>query len=641
MRVLKNIWFKRSSKSSDHQDRLEHFYKDQAAQYDKFRENFLWGRRDLLAALAARFEGRKNLIWVDMGSGTGRNCEMMLMDFLPRSAFQKIYLVDLTPSLCAQARRKVQAHGWEGLVEVVEGDACTWRPPVEVDIVSFSYSLTMIPPFHDAIDNATTFLKDDGLLGVADFYVSGKYDFPMRQMSWFRRFFWRCIFDTDGIDIGPERRNYLDHHLHRLYEVNKQGSIPYVPYLRAPYYFWVGRKKTEAELRGAEVEERVEAPSLFPPTFLYTQSWEDPEPDLPVLGVQPGDVALTLTSGGCNSLNLALEGATVYSVDCNPAQNALLELKTIAIKQLPYDDVWLMFGEGVHPNMPELYQKKLAPFLTETSRTFWDSRLHYFQNGLYFQGGMGTLVWFWVKFMQPLLLLSGSVKAFTEAETLEEQVAVYESVWLVRMFTQTPTFILHIIQFFVSIVFLNRFVMWYGGGVPMKQLECIQRDGVPISTYVARTFHGAALYSHLAKHNYFYLNCMTGKYTKQCCPSYLEKANFKRLKAGLANNSITVSNFFVPELLKRKYNKVIFMDHADWLSEEAQMELVKALKDQVVRGGKAIWRSASLVPPYAAMLEANGFRVKCVQRFDQLPETDNLYMDRVNMYASFYVATRK
>ena len=35
---------------------------------------------------------------------------MMLMDSLPRSAFQKIYLVDLTPSLCAQARLTVQAH---------------------------------------------------------------------------------------------------------------------------------------------------------------------------------------------------------------------------------------------------------------------------------------------------------------------------------------------------------------------------------------------------------------------------------------------------------------------------------------------------------------------------------------------------
>lgn len=49
----------------------------------------------------------------------------------------------------------------------------------------------MIPPFHDAIDNAVSWLDPTGFLGVADFYVSGKYDTPMRQMHWGRRFFWR------------------------------------------------------------------------------------------------------------------------------------------------------------------------------------------------------------------------------------------------------------------------------------------------------------------------------------------------------------------------------------------------------------------------------------------------------------------
>lgn len=28
---------------------------------------------------------------------------------------------------------------------------------------------------------------------------------------------------------------------------------------------------------------QVEAPPMFPPTFLYTQSWEDPRPDAKVL----------------------------------------------------------------------------------------------------------------------------------------------------------------------------------------------------------------------------------------------------------------------------------------------------------------------------------------------------------------------
>lgn len=36
----------------------------------------------------------------------------------------------------------------------------------------------------------------------------------------------------------------------------------------------------------------------------------------------------------------------VYSVDCNPAQSALLELKQVAIRQLAYEDVWALFGEG-------------------------------------------------------------------------------------------------------------------------------------------------------------------------------------------------------------------------------------------------------------------------------------------------------
>ena len=36
----------------------------------------------------------------------------------------------------------------------------------------------------------------------------------------------------------------------------------------------------------------------------------------------------------------------VVSVDCNPAQSSLLELKKAAISQCSYDDVWAMFGEG-------------------------------------------------------------------------------------------------------------------------------------------------------------------------------------------------------------------------------------------------------------------------------------------------------
>jgi betaine lipid synthase len=61
--------------------------------------------------------------------------------------------------------------------------------------------------------------------------------------------------------------------------MSRQGSIPYVPYLRAPYYVWVGRVPQIATVLA---ENKVEAPAMFPPTFLYTTSWEDPRPDIEV-----------------------------------------------------------------------------------------------------------------------------------------------------------------------------------------------------------------------------------------------------------------------------------------------------------------------------------------------------------------------
>ena len=54
--------------------------------------------------------------------------------------------------------------------------------------------LAVIPPFHSAVDRAISYLDPvEGLLGVADFYVSSRYDLPLRQMSWLRRFFWQCV----------------------------------------------------------------------------------------------------------------------------------------------------------------------------------------------------------------------------------------------------------------------------------------------------------------------------------------------------------------------------------------------------------------------------------------------------------------
>lgn len=106
---------------------------------------------------------------------------MMTENYLPLECFAAIYVVDLAEPLCKQAQRKVEAlPGWQGIVHVVHGDATTFIPPPPpamatlsapppspspesglgtVDLVTFSYSLSMMPPFLDAIDHASALLK--------------------------------------------------------------------------------------------------------------------------------------------------------------------------------------------------------------------------------------------------------------------------------------------------------------------------------------------------------------------------------------------------------------------------------------------------------------------------------------------------
>ena len=108
---------------------------------DSFRSNFLWGRKPLLAACAARLDGMSDMVWVDLGGGTGENVSMM-SKYIDLKRFKKIYIVDLCHSLCEEAKKKAKENGWEN-VTVVEADACEFSPDEDkATLVTFSYSLS-------------------------------------------------------------------------------------------------------------------------------------------------------------------------------------------------------------------------------------------------------------------------------------------------------------------------------------------------------------------------------------------------------------------------------------------------------------------------------------------------------------------
>jgi S-adenosylmethionine-diacylgycerolhomoserine-N-methlytransferase len=217
-------------------DRLERFYAAQAANYDRFRERLLPGRRDLVAALAFPGGG----VWVDLGGGTA--CTLSFLG--PRlHGLGRVFVVDLTPSLLALAHARVAREGWRH-VTVLEADAANVDlPEGGADVVTLCYSLTMMPNWRGSIARARALLKPGGLVGVVDFHVSTPDAAPPRRRHGpFTRRFWPWYFGRSHVHPDPAHLATLARDFAPLWIDERMMSLPYVPGSRVPYYLFIGQR---------------------------------------------------------------------------------------------------------------------------------------------------------------------------------------------------------------------------------------------------------------------------------------------------------------------------------------------------------------------------------------------------------------
>jgi len=266
-----------------HQKKLENFYGPQASVYDATRSHLLKGREQCLQLCAAYLKDQwkskpadENWVWIDIGGGTGYNIEAMNRYLDVKEMFGDIYLVDLTPSLCDEARKRFARLGWHH-VHVVCADAATWqvppqRPSNKVMLNTFSYSLSMmpLPTVFQVIDLAPQRLAPGGMLGIVDFLAedASTFSYPLafeggesnsyksqRYVSYFTRLFWQWWFELDCVHLHPCRRDYIVHMMNQRSSVSKTHKIVYgknkwagLPFIQMPYYVWVG----VPTLKGAE-----------------------------------------------------------------------------------------------------------------------------------------------------------------------------------------------------------------------------------------------------------------------------------------------------------------------------------------------------------------------------------------------------
>ena len=236
LRVIRHMVFRRGDKGGSHAERMESFYGAQAQDYDDYRKRLLTGREELYQAIPVPQQG----VWVDMGGGTGWNIENLAPSI---DQIKQIHVVDLAESLLKVADDRFRQRGWNN-VQTHVADATQFRPPEgAADVVTFSYSLTMIPDWFKAIDNALAMLKPGGTIGIVDFYVSRKFAAEERnQHGWFNRTFWPNWFAIDGVYPSSEHVPFLNYRFEVQELFESRCKIPYMPFVRMPYYRFLGRK---------------------------------------------------------------------------------------------------------------------------------------------------------------------------------------------------------------------------------------------------------------------------------------------------------------------------------------------------------------------------------------------------------------
>lgn len=141
---------------------------------------------------------------------------------------------------------------------------------VTAEVLTLSYSLSMIPEFHPAIDSVAHLLAPNGIVGVVDFYVQNQVEFQSRNYigsaidrhcMWISRVFWRTWFELDRVNLDSARRDYMEYKFGTILSTNRRCQVLG---FRIPYYIFVGcTRNTTSSMHELEAVDAAVTESPF------------------------------------------------------------------------------------------------------------------------------------------------------------------------------------------------------------------------------------------------------------------------------------------------------------------------------------------------------------------------------------------
>lgn len=326
--------------------------------------------------------------------------------------------------------------------------------------------------------------------------------------------------------------------------------------------------------------------------LVYPLIWEDPLADLAALGDISGQNLVCLTSGGCNVLSyLSGNPRQVAAVDLNDSHLALLALKQVAAKKLPYAGFYQLFAQGdVQANAQLL--EGLRDELPLFAQRYWDgSRRGWFRDGFYRHGLLGRFIgtghWLARRLGYDLSAVMRAGSRQEAAEIFEREVA--------------PLFDHALVRFLCA----QSWVL-YGLGIPPRQYQALKGNAAHMADVLRERLRHLACDYDLAD-NYFAWQAFARRFDtlhQKALPLYLQQAHYAATRT--ASDKVSLHHQSVTDYLAAQdaasVNAYVLLDAQDWMSD-AQLRALWAEIDRTARkGARVIFRTAGQESPLESVL---------------------------------------
>jgi S-adenosylmethionine-diacylglycerol 3-amino-3-carboxypropyl transferase len=311
------------------------------------------------------------------------------------------------------------------------------------------------------------------------------------------------------------------------------------------------------------------------PRIDYAQCWEDHSILRQGLAITPEDDVLSIASGGDNTFALLLDRPRrIIAIDRNPAQLYLVELKARAIEHLAYEE-FIGFVGAVECGHRAVIYRQLRSSLRPSTRAFWDRNVPAIAEGVLGAGRFERYLAAFRSLVLPCAPGRRAVTALLQADSLQEQRAIYERWWNTRRWR-----LLFRIAF--SRFLLGRYAR------SGDAFRCVPASDIG-STLLGRARFG--LTTSAIAENHFLQYILTGRYANlESSHAYLSPANFSHLKERISLIEMVEDN--VAEFLRTVPPGSLSAFNLSDVFEYLNDEEFTALLGQLLRAGRQSARLA-------------------------------------------------